>query len=574
MNLTLKATPSYYEHVILNFLDEHSFKVFYDIGVGPKSEYLTLNNKFPSARFYGLEPNPSIYKDIESKFPGTVLPMAVSESGETVRYVVHEQNVMASGLIPYDNAAGGEEIFVPSITLDNFDKRFGSPDGILLWMDIEGYELKALSSGSALIRSGRVKLINLEVRPRWNEKSEGCTESEIDNHLAKFGYKKIFVYNHYPQSRHHDAIYLLEGYTLPIKSAPYLKLYSDITRSMSSPDGVIDLALGIVDCAISLEEKDAKIGYLRGRLSQFEQSSAPIAGHTAKIIERDSNVGPVLCRQSTRMDKCLARSKYHDLGVEYFIKKYRKHLFPFVDIGANIGLFSILSANLSSKFDQIYSFEPDNNNRSLLKANVAIRDIGNIVIEKYAVSEDDGYISVGKIDCGVAKKSNVDPVNIQCRSIDSYFEDKLAPRFIKIDIEGAEIDVIKGMKGLIKRAPPIVQMEFSYRDLKPALIDLWQLMVFDTYIIEFLLGPDSESFVGRFNDFRYPIGLITHTPTSKEYYSVVLSSKSELDVMLNYLVEATTLSHSAKWEVCFTPKTVFSENANRTYEDYVLVSPL
>lgn len=268
MNFNLKATPSYYEHVILNFLDAASFKVIYDIGVGPKSEYLTLNNKFPLAKFYGLEANPNTYKEIEQKFPGTVLPMAVSETGETVRYVVHEQNVMASGLIPYDNAKDGEEIFVPSITLDNFDKRFESPNGILLWMDIEGYELKALRSGSELIRSGSVKLINLEVRPRWNGKSGGCTESEIDEHLAGFGYKKIFVYNHYPQSRHHDAIYLLDGHILPSTSEKLMQLYTDVLRLQANSEGILDLALSVIDCAILLEEKEDKIAYLRAKLNK------------------------------------------------------------------------------------------------------------------------------------------------------------------------------------------------------------------------------------------------------------------------------------------------------------------
>jgi hypothetical protein len=68
-------------------------------------------------------------------------------------------------------------------------------------MDIEGYELRALRSGQALLRSGRVKLLNPEVRHRWNGKTGGCTENEVDAFLADFGYRKVFVYNHYPSSQ-------------------------------------------------------------------------------------------------------------------------------------------------------------------------------------------------------------------------------------------------------------------------------------------------------------------------------------------------------------------------------------
>jgi len=267
MKFISKASPTWYENIILSFIDSQTLSAVYDIGVGPKTEYLTINKKFPDLKMFGLEANPNTYQEIVHKFPGTVLPLAVSESGGQVRYVVHEQNVMASGLVPYDNENDGEEFFVPSITLDEFDKRFGSKNGVLLWMDIEGYELKALRSGSKLLSSGRVKLINLEVRPRWNGKSAGCTEQEIDEFLHPYGYRKVFVYNHYPQSRHHDAIYCHNSYDLPQHSKRYIEFYDRALELMKTPDGMLDLALGSIDSEIAIAEHLEKISYLRSKLS-------------------------------------------------------------------------------------------------------------------------------------------------------------------------------------------------------------------------------------------------------------------------------------------------------------------
>ena len=109
-------------------------------------------------------------------------------------------------------------------------------------------------------------MLNLEVRPRWNNKDAGCTESEIDVHLAKFDYRKVFVYNHYTGSRHHDAIYISKDYHPPKAAQEYMDLYELVTQRAKSEDGVLDLALGLVDLVISTEELEDKIRYLRSRI--------------------------------------------------------------------------------------------------------------------------------------------------------------------------------------------------------------------------------------------------------------------------------------------------------------------
>lgn len=276
MKQTIKAAPFYYEQVILKFIDPNSIRNLYDIGVGPKSEYKTIINKYPDINFFGIEAHPDTYNSIKSEFPGELLNMAISESGggSEVQFVEHEVNVMASGLLPYDNAKDGRRISIPSITLDEFDQKFDKREDVLLWMDIEGYELIALKSGNELLSSGRVKLLNLEVRPRWNNKSSGCTEAEIDDHLAHYGYKKLFVYNHYSSSRHHDAIYVSNDYTIPSYGTSYIELYKLVTENLGHPDGLVDLALGAIDLSIACEEREDKIRYLRSKLAS-DSSAEP-----------------------------------------------------------------------------------------------------------------------------------------------------------------------------------------------------------------------------------------------------------------------------------------------------------
>ena len=83
----------------------------------------------------------------------------------------------------------------------------------------------------------------------------------------------------------------------------------------------------------------------------------------------------------------------------YFIREYEKkrmdklHLFSkkinseiLIDIGANIGFYSILS---SSRFWQIYSFEPNERNFKVLKKNIENNELKNIKILNYGLGENE-----------------------------------------------------------------------------------------------------------------------------------------------------------------------------------------
>lgn len=274
MTLQKKASPAWYERIILDFISEETINSVYDIGVGPKTEYLTIIKKYPSLKFFGVEANPTIYKKIlENNFPGILFNKAIAQSGlgTFVTYFTHKENLMASGLIPYDWAKDGEQYQVEAMTLDEFDNLNQTQENILLWMDIEGYELNALKSGKNLISSGRVKILNLEVRSEWNGKKNGCTEFQIDNYLNSVGYEKKFVYNHYPLSHHHDAIYVLKGHKLPDSCQSHITLYDFISNSIKTKDGAMNIALNAIDSNIAIKERDDKIQYLRSIISKLSK---------------------------------------------------------------------------------------------------------------------------------------------------------------------------------------------------------------------------------------------------------------------------------------------------------------
>lgn len=135
-----------------------------------------------------------------------------------------------------------------------------------------------------------------------------------------------------------------------------------------------------------------------------------------------------------------------------------------LDIGANIGFYTKIIATSIGQSGKVYSFEPDTNNFNYLKENTS--HLSNVVLNNKAVSS-----KTEKIKIYTSKELNVDhrtyPVDdysqvyeIDSIAIDDYFDPNQSIQFIKMDIQGYEIEALKGMKKLIERCKPKVLLEF------------------------------------------------------------------------------------------------------------------
>ena len=189
-----------------------------------------------------------------------------------------------------------------------------------------------------------------------------------------------------------------------------------------------------------------------------------------------------------KLKKYIVPSKIY---IKALVKRHLKkgedelHLLPFladknkdsIDIGANKGVFSYLLSKLSSR---VHAFEPNPKMYDILKQ---IR-INNILTYQVALSSKPGFASLlvpmnektkkfsnegaslSKVKVSGANKS----VRVEIKTLDSYLFDNIG--FIKIDVEGYEMEVLKGAVETLKQNKPILLVELEESHTKRPIMNL------------------------------------------------------------------------------------------------------
>ena len=150
-------------------------------------------------------------------------------------------------------------------------------------------------------------------------------------------------------------------------------------------------------------------------------------------------------------------------------KKLIKKGMTVVDIGAHIGYYTLIAANLVGKKGKVYAFEPEQKNYSLLKKNIKINEYRNIVPVKKAVSSKTGtaklFLQTSALHTLICPQNNKQSIEIETVTLDNFIgENKI--NFIKIDAEGAEYMIFQGMRKILENNEDLIILTEFY----PALL--------------------------------------------------------------------------------------------------------
>lgn len=146
-----------------------------------------------------------------------------------------------------------------------------------------------------------------------------------------------------------------------------------------------------------------------------------------------------------------------------------------IDIGANIGYYTLLFSRLVGKTGKVYSFEPDKNNFEILEKNIKENKISNVKYYNVALNSYDGTVNfnIHPVNNGGHSIENINgsrgSVIVDCFKLDTIIKDENI-KLIKIDVEGAERKVLTGASKILSNNKCIIIGEYTdgnnkYEDL-------------------------------------------------------------------------------------------------------------
>ena len=161
---------------------------------------------------------------------------------------------------------------------------------------------------------------------------------------------------------------------------------------------------------------------------------------------------------------------YEKETVDVIIKSldFNPRKFLCIDVGANIGNHTL---QFQKYFKKIIGFEPQNKTFQILKLNT--ENYLNISIYNFGIAQKDDLITfyipnknIGSASQKKTRNSHYEE-QVEIKNYDKLFDQECS--YIKIDVEGNELDVIKGMKNTIINYKPVISFEMRDYDNKSKL---------------------------------------------------------------------------------------------------------
>lgn len=156
----------------------------------------------------------------------------------------------------------------------------------------------------------------------------------------------------------------------------------------------------------------------------------------------------------------------------------------FVDVGANVGTYSLMAASLVGPTGRVMAFEPVPETRARLECNVALNHVPRLEIIPKALGSAPGttVLHVAAGASGLSSRytqTDGSRVEVETTTLDRELAGAMAPTLIKIDVEGMELEVMRGARELLRGdSPPLIVFEAHPDHMRAAATDYTAIRTF------------------------------------------------------------------------------------------------
>ena len=191
----------------------------------------------------------------------------------------------------------------------------------------------------------------------------------------------------------------------------------------------------------------------------------------------------------------------HELMVQ---EALRRQLGPgrvFIDVGCNIGMHTLLGARLVGPTGRVVALDPQPENVRATQANVQLNGFETVTVLEAAAAavsgETEVIVTADSLWTRLASVSE-HPLEVRRERVSAVALDELTSRLglertdlVKIDVEGGELEVVRGMSGLLAEHRPVIVCEMHGKNG-----EFCDLMQESGYTVVNLEGPDPVATAG------------------------------------------------------------------------------
>jgi len=186
------------------------------------------------------------------------------------------------------------------------------------------------------------------------------------------------------------------------------------------------------------------------------------------------------------VELALFQTGTYEKGTIQLLEKYLNPGSSFLDIGANIGLMSVIASKWVGEKGTVYAVEANPNTVSILQMNIELNQCKNIELLPVALSDEKGTAVLfenWEVNRGgaslISQGSEEQGMEVKMERLDDLFQEETPIHLVKIDVEGFEPQVLRGGMFWFRKQLPIFIIEVSEKrekEVGPSPLEVMELV--------------------------------------------------------------------------------------------------